>query len=25
MCVYEVINGRIQKASFALGEKRLDA
>lgn len=24
MCVYEVVNGRIQKASFALGERRLE-
>ena len=25
LCVYEVIDGRIQRASFALGEKRLNA
>ena len=25
LCVYEVLNGRIQKASFAFGEKKLDA
>jgi hypothetical protein len=24
LCVYEVVNGRIQKASFAVGEKRLN-
>ena len=24
LCVYEVVNGRIQKASFAIGEKRLN-
>jgi putative hydrolase of HD superfamily len=23
LCVYEVLNGRIQKASFAIGERRL--
>jgi hypothetical protein len=23
LCVYEVVNGRIQRASFASGEKRL--
>jgi putative hydrolase of HD superfamily len=25
LCVYEVVNGRIQRASFALGEKTLQA
>ncbi len=25
LCVYEVVNGRIQKASFALGDKTLTA
>lgn len=25
LCVYEVLNGRIRKASFAFGEKKLDA
>jgi putative hydrolase of HD superfamily len=25
LCVYEVVNGRIQKVSFSLGEKRLGA
>ncbi|HEU4852563.1 MAG TPA: nuclear transport factor 2 family protein [Telluria sp.] len=25
LCIYEVIDGRIQRASFALGEKRLAA
>ena len=25
LCIYEVINGRIQRASFALGEKKLAA
>ena len=24
LCVYEVVNGRIQKASFAVGDKRLN-
>jgi putative hydrolase of HD superfamily len=25
LCVYEILNGRIQKASFAVGERKLDA
>jgi putative hydrolase of HD superfamily len=25
LCIYEVVGGLIQKASFALGEKRMDA
>ncbi|HSV51233.1 MAG TPA: nuclear transport factor 2 family protein [Burkholderiaceae bacterium] len=25
LCVYEVLDGRIQKASFAVGEKKIDA
>jgi len=25
LCIYEVVNGLIQKASFASGEKRMDA
>ena len=25
LCIYEVLDGHIQKATFAMGEKRLDA
>ncbi len=25
LCIYDVLNGRIQRASFSVGEKRLDA